>query len=30
LRDFGIDAYSTISEGKKADVVRFGKSEVLA
>ena len=30
LRDFGVDAYSTISEAKKADVVRFGKAEVFA
>lgn len=30
LRDFGVDVYQTISEGKKADVVRFGKAEVFA
>ena len=30
LREFGIDAYSAISEAKKADVVRFGKAEVFA
>jgi len=30
LREVGIDAYSTISEAKKSDVVRFGKAEVFA
>lgn len=30
LREAGVDVYTSISEGKKADVVRFGKSEVFA